>query len=179
MDRDVIFEGGWYVLVVAARAEAKVVDMLIGMGADAYSPTETVWRKGSKNTRFKRELVQRPLLPRYVFVELKRGGLQFHHMRGLKLIERLVSICGKPSRIPEITVRRLRADEADGLFSLAKSFEPKRGDSVRIVDGPLVGRTAKVLKARQGAKQIKVLLDKLDGVAFKIDVAIADVEDAA
>lgn len=179
MDRDVIFEGGWYVLVVAAQTEARVVEAIQKLGADAYCPMETVWRKFVRNRARKRELVQRPLLPRYVFVELKRGGLQFHDMRGLKNVERLVGVCGKPSRIPEITVRRLRADEAEGLFADGRTLAPKRGDSVQIVDGPLAGRTGKVLKARQGAKQIKVLLDKLDGLAFKIDVAIADVETAA
>lgn len=179
MDRDVIFEGGWYVLVVAPQAEAKVVDLIRRLGGDAYCPMETVWRTFSRNRVRKRELVQRALMPRYVFVELKRGGLQFHHMRGLKHVERLVGMGGKPSRLPEGTVQRLRADEAADLFGAAKTYEPKRGDAVQIVGGPLAGRTAKVLKAKQGVNKIKVLIDKLDGHGFKIDVAVADIENAA
>ena len=56
----------WYVVYAQPHAEARAAEQLGRQGYEAYLPQQRRWLRHAR----KRELVRRPLFPRYLFVAL-------------------------------------------------------------------------------------------------------------
>ena len=122
----------WYALFTRHQHEKTVAHILTNKGFDTLLPLYSVARKWKDRTK----LLFLPLFPCYVFL---KGGLE----RRLDImttpgIYALVSNAGQPLSIPSAEIDAIRRAVESG-----SRIEPhpllKRGDWVRVKDGPLEG----------------------------------------
>jgi transcription antitermination factor NusG len=122
----------WYALYTRHQHEKTVAHILTNKGFDTLLPLYSVARKWKDRTK----LLFLPLFPCYVFL---KGGLE----RRLDImttpgIYALVSNAGQPLSIPSAEIDAIRRAVESG-----SRIEPhpllKRGDWVRVKDGPLEG----------------------------------------
>lgn len=152
----------WFAAYSSVGRERRAVAGLLDAGMEAYCPMATRWIMHAR----KRERVQRPLFPRYLFV-----GLQDPDMWGAAKrvdgIEQLIRAAGtSPAVVPAAIVERLRAAEALGQFDDTVKHQTiapfKVGQPVRVIAGPLSGFVAKVVAADPKGR-VRLLLTMLGG----------------
>jgi transcriptional antiterminator RfaH len=129
----------WYVVHTHALSEARAAEHLRRQGYQAYVPQCRKWRSHAR----RRELVQRPLFPRYLFVFLDIMRTQWRPILSTVGVSTLLMRDGEPNPMPEGVVERIQGGEANGEFDrmLHRRFSP--GEPVRILEGPfadLIGR---------------------------------------
>lgn len=160
----------WFTVYVELRREQLVQAELRLRGFDAYTPCETVWAShGGKKTA-----VQRPFLPRYVFVGLDPEARNFPLVAATRGVDRVIGTAAGPTRIPYSWVAKLRAKEAMRGFD--ETYTPELvwapGQKVQIVSGPYEGHLGEVIRAR-GKKRIELFIAALGALG---DGLVADME---
>ena len=159
----------WYAACTAVSRERYAEGNLRDAGFDVYLPMATRWVVHAK----KREKVQRPLFPRYVFVGMP-DPLMWGAADNARGVERLVRGAGPaPSIVSWRTIDNLRAAEALGQFDDTVKREAiapfKPGQPVRVIAGPMKGFVAEVAKANPKGR-VHLLLGMLGGkVAATVD----------
>jgi transcription antitermination factor NusG len=95
--------------------------------------------------RFRRPVEYRfPLFPRYCFVRIE---LQWHKIKGCPGVTTLVKNVGsdEPAHIADALIDAMKAKERDGAIDLPDEKRgrknPRVGDQVRIVLGPIAGHS--------------------------------------
>ncbi len=129
----------WYVVHTHALSENRAEAHLCRQGYDVYLPQCRKWRRHAR----RRELVQRPLFPRYLFVLLDVMKASWRPILSTVGVSTLLMRESGPIPVPPGVVEQIQKSEAGGLFdrALERRFSP--GDQVRIVEGPfadLIGR---------------------------------------
>jgi transcriptional antiterminator RfaH len=111
------------------------------------------------------------LFPGYCFVLVE---LQWHTARWSPGVARIVLDGAAPARVPDTVIAEIRSRERGGFIELPKPPPARRGDAVRILQGPFAGRLAIYagMKARQ---RIEVLLAILGG-AQRVTLAADSIE---
>ena len=113
--------------------------------------------------RGRRVDVSRPLFPSYIFVFIVDHF--WSAMRSPGVI-RLILDGSRPARVPDGVINELRRrEQADGLIRLPeppKSRGLRRGDQVRITQGPFTDRLA-IYQGMCGAQRVAVLFALLGG----------------
>ena len=171
--------GRWYVAYTKVRSEVRAQNALREAGLKTYLPQTTVIIRHAR----KREKVQRPLFPRYLFVELNEAEPQFFKVRACKDIECLVGVTGTPRSIHGRFVYDLQQAEAAGEFDQTNGepiddpFRP--GDAIRVKVGTKFGGwPGRVLKMTEEGR-VKVLLQGMMGKETEKTFSLGDVEAAA
>lgn len=153
----------WYCLWTAPRAEAEVARALRDAGLGVYVPVESlaVARRG------KLVEVERPLLGRYAFIGLNAArpqwGAAYEALDGTlswvygtgTLARVLRSASGNPIRIPAGILQTFANGRGQGLPGRSPRF--RRGDTVRVLNGPWQGLQAEILQSTD--LQVRGLLD--------------------
>lgn len=154
------FPGAWYVAHAKVGLEGKAEASLRGAGFAVYLPR---LKRVVRHAR--RELVvQRPLFPRYLFFGFELGVRSFYAARAADGVESLVGSSGVPRTIPGRIVEDLARAELAGDFDqtrapiVAPVHEFQKGDPVVVTGGPLLGFTARVLRAPP-RERVMILLD--------------------
>jgi transcription antitermination factor NusG len=133
---------GWFVIVTAPGAEAKVVEALRLRKVAAYYPVETFWRR---TRRFgKKARAKQPLIRGYVFAAF-RGRLDvWHEVEGAKS---LLAFGPQPVEVKTKLVATMRRLEKGGFFNrCGEEITLGAGDVVRLLKGPFSGRLAVITK---------------------------------
>jgi transcription antitermination factor NusG len=140
----------WYVVYTNPRCEGRAEKGFLEKGFGSYVPKSVEWRKpvkrGRKKLALDRRLV-RPLLTRYVFIELpvsERGDVPFGLVRAIDGVQEFVGTCDGPIVLPPAVVTSIRKREARGEFD--RTVKGKKGviapkwaaigGVVRVADGP-------------------------------------------
>lgn len=154
------FPGAWYVAHAKVGLEGKAEGALRGAGFEVYLPR---LKRVVRHSR--RELVvQRPLFPRYIFFGFELGVRSFYAARASDGVESLVGSCGVPRTIPARIVEDLARAELAGDFDqtlptlVAPAHAFQEGDEVLVTEGPLLGFTARVLRAPP-RERVTILLE--------------------
>lgn len=123
----------WYAIHSQPRAEARAAHHLRNQEFDVYLPR---YRKRIRHAR-RTEVVRSPLFPRYLFVRMDVEERQWRSINGTVGVQYLVCNGELPVPIPDAVIDSIRAREnEDGTVQLSPaSF--RRGQPLRIVDGPL------------------------------------------
>jgi transcriptional antiterminator RfaH len=154
----------WYCVHTRPTKESQVADYCsTTLGLETYYPK----LRQHRTIRRKRQLVTRPLFPRYLFC---RFDLQtvYRVVRYAPDVVDLVHIGDKPAVVSDViieTVRKWAGSEVD-VITLASEFQP--GDSVEIADGPLRGLSAVVLRVAEDRDRVAILLSMLHNAHLTI-----------
>jgi len=138
----------WHVVTVTPRREFDAAHAIERLGREVYVPVRRSWRHRSRYSQ-ERELLARPLLSGYVFVNDGPWGkvLQCRWVRGLLCAPRRGRQDPEPIKLREGEMDTLRARQASGEFTAwagghtGQPVEIKAGDRVRITTGLMAGYT--------------------------------------
>ena len=90
-------------------------------------------------TRGRKVEVSTPLFPGYCFVTIE---LQWHAVRWSVGVLGLILAGDQPARVADSIIDEIRAREVNGAVDLGERPRFRRGDSVRILQGPFTGHLA-------------------------------------
>lgn len=150
-------ETGWLVARTHPRAEGRACENLARQGYSVYAPSMRRWRVHGRQ----RDIVQRPLFPRYVFVGTRAVAGRWRSILSTFGVSDLVRQGEIPACVPESLVATLRANESAGAFDetrAARALAP--GAAVRVLVGPFADVVGRLVALREDDR-ILVLLDFL------------------
>lgn len=165
-----IIEPVWHVVQVKPNGLDLARTNLARQGYDSLMPLQTVTtrtRRGLRQTR-------RALFPGYLFFNTGAdNAINWRAVRNTRGVAAIVSMAGRPARLPGGYVEALRAlMDGDDLVKAGDVLAP--GDRVRVVNGPMTGWVADVMAADE-AGRIQMLIDVM-GRAVKSTTARRNVE---
>jgi transcriptional antiterminator RfaH len=147
----------WYVVYTQPNAEAKALANLRQQGYEGYLPWCRRWRRHAR----RREIVRRPLFPRYMFVALDAMTTRWRPILSTIGVAGMVRQGDLPLAVPAGVVEQIKNGEIAGQFDeLSPVARLAAGAFVRIKDGPfgdLVGR----LQSLADGDRVNVLLQLL------------------
>jgi transcriptional antiterminator RfaH len=143
----------WYVVQTNAGKERVVRERIADLGREVFLPLISERVSGSRSRR----LV--PMFPRYLFARLSLDVGDGPRIRWMPGVHRLLGDAAGPRPIDEAAVRciRTRVDRS-GRVRLGRGL--RRGDRVRVVEGPLAGLLGILERPIDSAgERVAVLLD--------------------
>lgn len=143
----------WYTIFSKPRKEIQVANYLIAQELEVYCPTLDV------NPVNRRAAKIRPYFPRYLFVLADIQTIGTGALQWIPGAVGLVAFDGEPVTVPDPYIaelkRRLAEIEGSGGLHAARF---KRGDAVRITEGPFAGFDAIFDTQLDDNSRIQVLL---------------------
>ena len=159
----------WYLVKTKPLNEAKIHTRLTEAGF------ETIFPKILKKIRGKGRVETRPLFPTYLFVRFALEALRtVRYTRG---VARVVSFGPEPQEVDAgiVDAVRARMDES-GLVTLVKPpVEWKRGEKIKIGEGPFAGLDAIFVEALPDRERVVLLLEAVS--SFRVIVKKELIED--
>ncbi len=157
---------GWYLLLTKPRQEELALQNLQQQGYCCYMPRMQQQKIAGKQLK----LIEVPLFPRYIFVELDSSGngKSWAPLRSTYGVSTLVRFGEQPAVVGrEIITELKRRESTQGVITLFNS-----GDRVTIVDGPLMGIEG-VFQMQDAEQRCLVLLHFLQRrTLLRIDPAV-------
>lgn len=143
----------WYLVKTKPLNEARIYTRLTEAGFD------TIYPKILKKIKGKGRIESRPLFPTYLFVRFAME--QLRTVRYTRGVARVISFGPEPQEVgPEIVEAvRSRMDES-GIVKLVKPpVEWKRGERIKIGEGPFAGLDAIFVETLPDRERVVLLLD--------------------
>jgi len=145
----------WFVVQSRPHKELFASRNLANQGFRVFLPQ---LRKSIRSARRVRE-VERPLFPRYLFVEMDLHRQGWRSILGTYGVTRLVMEGPRPLPAPRGLVEGLIArSDAYSVVDLSLSLTP--GQSVELLSGPFAGKIGALVEL-EGAERVRVLLEIL------------------
>lgn len=148
----------WYVVSTRPNQEARAAEHLARQG---FAPWLPQIRKTRRHAR-RIDTVAAPLFPGYLLVALDTARQPWRAINGTCGVRHVICRGEQPAAVPEAFIAELRARrEADGFFAAP---EPglRRGDQVRLLEGPFSDHVATILRLGEGERErVWLLLDLL------------------
>ena len=145
----------WYAVYTKPNGENTAEVNLERQGYVVYLPR----LKQARRRRGRWVGIVEPLFPRYLFVRLEMQRDNIAPIRSTKGVTGLVRFGSEPAPVPEGFVESLQAaaDEESGCQIIDCTLF-KKGDVVRILEGPFAGYNA-VFQSASGAERVIILLN--------------------
>ncbi len=163
----------WYALHVKPHKERAVYELLISQDVEAFYPYLKV---KPVNPRSKKE---RPFFPGYMFVHLDVEIEGRNVLRWMAGVYGLVSFDEEPVVVPDKLIQTLKhrlqlIHQEGGLV-----FENlKKGDNVRITQGPFAGHDAIFDTRLSGKDRVQVFLSYLNDRSIRVQIDASEIEKA-
>jgi len=143
----------WFVVQTLPQAEAKAKRHLINQGFTTYLP---FYRRRVRHAR-RNDVVQRPLFPGYLFVQLDPDLQRWRSINGTVGVRRILTEGDRPRSVPDCVVEEIlaRQDETGAVKLLSPAFAP--GQPVRLLAGPFADVAALFEEARDDNRVILLL----------------------
>lgn len=143
----------WYALFSKPRKEAQVESYLRASGIETFYPTLNVRPVNPRAAR------TRGFFPRYLFIHADLDAVGVTVLDFIPGAVGLVQFGGQPSVVPDAFIHELRQrlrriEQAGGLHLDGL----KRGDKVKITQGPFAGYEAVFDERLSGEDRVQVLL---------------------
>jgi len=162
MDVEYINQFQWFLLKTKPRDEERVFSQLKTACYRCLFPT--YW----KTTLLGRKRERKPLFPGYVFVHA-RLKKDYHRLRYTRGVASFVKFGDRPAAVPEEIIENLHARmHEDGTVKMF-SRPLKKGDPVRISEGPLAGFEGVFLETLNDGDRVALLLNGLQGMRIEIN----------
>lgn len=123
----------WYVAQTQVRGEERARVNLERQGFHTYLPR---YRRERRHAR-RRDSVQAPLFPGYIFVRLDLETAPWRSINGTFGVSRLVCRGEQPAALPEGVVEEIAARESDEGLVVLTPRPFRKGEALRIVTGAL------------------------------------------
>ena len=146
----------WYAVHTQPHAEAKALGNLLRQGYRAYLPRGRVEIRHAR----RRQLVSRPLFPRYLFAGLDRATMLWRPILSTFGVSDLVRVGGEPAPVPAEIVTGLRDREARGDFDRPIRAALRVGELVRVTAGAFEDMLGRLVELRD-EERVVVLLELL------------------
>ena len=147
----------WYVVHTHPNAEMKAVAHLERQGYEIYLPRYRKWRRHAR----RRELVWRPLFPRYLFIALDLLETRWRPILSTVGVSSLVRGGGKPVPTASGLVEEIQEQERCHLFDEnAQVAHLRIGDLVRVISGPFADQIGKFCTVGD-RERVAILLELL------------------
>jgi transcription antitermination factor NusG len=171
----------WYVIATNPKCEEKAKQGLEELGYRVFLPMETIWVKVPEHRQkakgCKKEKVDRPLFRGYLFFGLDKGVHPFEPAHMTDGVASIIRTGGEYMPVASTIINRLMAAVETGNHdTTAKEAEKLLGmigQQVTIMEGPLVGFIATVLKATTQELQLEL---EAFGKRIKTRLPLANVE---
>ncbi len=144
----------WYLLYTKPRQEQTAVANLERQGYRTYLPLI----KKRKTLRSKRQDAIEPLFPSYMFIELDAGADNWRPIRSTIGVNKMVQFGNSPAMAPVELIELIRSSEDEHGFIPIDPDAPKKGDTIQMAEGPLLGAQGIFLE-KKGLDRVVVLLD--------------------
>jgi len=102
----------WYVVQTHTNSEAKAAENLRRQGYEVYLPQMRRWRSHAR----RRELVMRPLFPRYLFVRFDAETARWRAIFSTVGVSNLICEGDRPLAVPQPVIAGIQEAEASGSF---------------------------------------------------------------
>jgi transcriptional antiterminator RfaH len=158
----------WYAVFTKPRCEYLVAGRLRQVNPEVYLPEIAVSRDGGTVQR-------RPFFPCYLFVRLDLGNVNVSRWRWMHGIQSLVSFDGQPAEVPDGIIQLIRHKLADADSSPTRLTQFRKGDSVRLKEGPFRNELAIFDGPSQPEERVRVLLEVM-GRYHRLNVAAHNLE---
>lgn len=149
----------WFAIYTNIACERRAQAGLDAKGFRTYLPQCTRWVSHARV----RKVVKRPLLTRYLFVEMDPARQSFMAIRATDGVEAIVGTTGTPMTIPPKFVEEFLGRELAGEFDYAGKDDLPTGAKVKITSGEwdgLFGVITSGSTANNGAVMVKLLKDR-------------------
>jgi transcriptional antiterminator RfaH len=157
----------WFVAHTHANAELKAAQHLNRQNFEIYLPRYLKVRSHAR----KRELVQAPFFPRYLFIHLDVERDRWRAVRSTVGVSDILCNGETPMPVPDDIIVDLRAREDDnGNVRVNKVVPFKAGDRVRILMGSFAEQMG-IFDCETDAERVRVLLQLL-GRTVKIQLPV-------
>lgn len=162
----------WYAVYTQAGKESLAAQQLRNQDFEVYLPQYQKLRRHAGRA----EIVAAPLFPRYLFVGIDVERQRWRSVNGTRGVAGLVMFGEKPVAIPEPVVAEIRSREDETGFIQLNNPAFRRGQALRIVEGPMADTVALFEEAVDGNRAI--LLISLLGRLVRTKMPIRQVEAA-
>jgi transcriptional antiterminator RfaH len=162
------FMSNWYLIHTKVRQERVALENLQRQGFDCFLPMINVERL----RRSALQIVQEPLFPRYLFVQLSTdiNAPSWTPIRSTLGVSRLVKFGQTPAKIDKELIEEIRS-RVDSAEVQLRHFE--LNEPVVITQGPFVGVEA-LFQMKNGDERVVVLFNMLDK-QVKMNISPADI----
>ena len=143
----------WYALRTKPHKEQSVYRQLLADDITAYYPCLQVKPKNPRASKI------RAYFPGYMFVQLDLDRVGQNALSWMPGTRGLVSFGDLPAVVPDALIQRLRQDVALAAHrEWAATHAFRKGDKVRITDGPFSGYEALFDRRLSGNDRVQLLL---------------------
>ena len=149
-------EEKWFLLKTKTRQEKRAMENLLRQHIDCYCPEAFV----EKILRGKKSQVIEILFPGYLFVNFRNPESSIHSVKNTRGVQSFVSFGGHPAWVPSALIQELK-EKTKPSENLLISNLPKRGDKLKVTDGPFNGMSV-VFSQPNGDERAEVLLDMMN-----------------
>jgi transcription antitermination factor NusG len=149
----------WFAVYANIKSEYRARAGLNALGLRTFLPEQTKWTRHARM----RKMVKRPLMTRYLFVELDPDRDSFEKVRQVDGVESIVSNCNIPTVIPREFIEYFLMRQLRGDFDYANKEPLTKGAKVKIVDGKwdeAIGIITGGSTAYNGSVMVKILNEK-------------------
>jgi transcriptional antiterminator RfaH len=144
----------WYLVYCKPRGEETAKVNLQRQGYEIYLPLV----RQPRRRMGRRVICVEPLFPRYLFISLDTKQDNWAPIRSTVGVTSLVRFGMEPAAVPVELIELLKSrEDAQGIQDLPAE-EPKPGERIRILEGPMSGYEG-VLLAKTSRERVVVLLD--------------------
>ncbi|HEX6960176.1 MAG TPA: transcription termination/antitermination NusG family protein [Ferrovibrio sp.] len=142
----------WFAVHTQPHKEALAAQHLRNQNFEVYLPRYQKMRRHAG----KAEIVAAPLFPRYLFAGIDLETQRWRSVNGTRGVVGLVMLGGgdKPIPVPEPVIAEIRAREGEDGFIRLNPPQFRRGQTLRIVDGPMADTQALFEEAVDGNRAI-------------------------
>lgn len=162
----------WFAVYTQPGKETFAAQELRNQGFGIYLPRYQKLRRHAGRT----EIVATPLFPRYLFVGIDLEVQRWRSVNGTRGVIGLVMSGEKPIPVPEPVVAEIRGREDEQGFIQLNAPPFRRGQTLRIVEGPMADTQALFEEAVDGNRAI--LLVSLLGRLVRTRMPLRQVEAA-
>ena len=160
----------WCAVQTHVRSEDKAAFHLKRQGYDVFLPKHLKRRKHARRI----DWVSTPLFPRYLFVGIDPDTSPWWAIRSTVGVGSLICFGDTPAIVPATIITGIKARQDEkGMVKLHAGCAFKRGDRVKIIDGPLSDLEG-LFECPTGEDRVTVLLN-LMGREVKVRVPLETV----
>ncbi len=146
-------EEKWFLLKTKTRQENRAMENLQRQYVECYCPEVFV----EKIIRGKKSQVIEILFPGYLFVNFRNPTSSINSVKNTRGVQSFVSFGGTPACVPCALIQELK-EKTKPSENLLISNLPKRGDKLKVIDGPFSGMSV-IFSQPNGDERAEVLLN--------------------
>ncbi len=159
----------WYLIYAKPNQEVVAQQQLEQQGYTTYLPMIM----NTKRRNGRRRYVEEPFFPRYLFIHLDQINDNWSPIRSTMGVSSLVRFGMQPVSVNDDIIELIKQREnPEGLHEVEDSLS--KGDSVRVLDGPMMGLEG-VFIAKTGEQRVILLLD-LMGKTTRVQIDVDAIE---